>query len=101
MNACVNVQATTLRGAIGGLHGQFGVNQPNLWSAHMKFVCDLLILMFIVGTPCQAFVYEVGAFQISVVVFTFCQVVSRSPSSFLPSLRLWRGCVLGKWSALG
>jgi hypothetical protein len=43
--------ATDIRGWIGGFQALCMVGQPNLWSALMKFVVDLLILMFVVGNP--------------------------------------------------
>jgi hypothetical protein len=51
------------------------IGQPNLWSALMKFVVDLLILMFVFGNPFTAFMYEQGPFQAYVVVFTFLQCI--------------------------
>jgi hypothetical protein len=67
--------ATNIRGNIGGFQGQFYQNQPNLWAALMKFVCDLLIMMFVAGTPFTAFMYESGPFQIFVVVSSFLQSI--------------------------
>ena len=41
----------------------------------MKFVCDLLILMFVLGSPFQHFAYFLGPFQYYVFIFTFLQAV--------------------------
>ena len=35
-------------------------SQPNLWSALMKIVVDLLILMYVVGLPVTTFSYGQG-----------------------------------------
>jgi len=35
-----------------------GIEQPNLWSGMMKFVCDILIGMFVLGNPITSFLYE-------------------------------------------
>ena len=69
--------ATSIRGSIGGFQACFGIGQPNLWVALMKFVCDLLILMFVLGTPWQSFMYELPtkSFQVFVVAFTIIQTV--------------------------
>ena len=39
---------------------QMLVNQPNLWAGLMRFVCDLLILMYVVGNPFYRFVSELA-----------------------------------------
>ena len=36
------------------------MNQPNLWAGLMRFVCDLLILMYVVGNPFYRFVSELA-----------------------------------------
>jgi hypothetical protein len=65
----------SLRGHMQTWSGQFGISQPNLWAALMKFVCDLLILMFVLGSPFQHFAYFLGPFQYYVFIFTFLQAV--------------------------
>jgi hypothetical protein len=52
-------QLCGIRGAIMSLHDQFEVGQPNLWAALMKLVCDLLIMMFVVGSSFGSFLYQV------------------------------------------
>jgi hypothetical protein len=47
--------ATHIREQIGGFHAQFSQNQPNLWTALMVFVVDLLVLLFVLGTSFQVF----------------------------------------------
>ena len=42
------------------LQDQLIVNQPNLWAGLMRFVCDLLILMYVVGNPFYRFVSELA-----------------------------------------
>lgn len=59
-----------IRGAIGTLKDAFASNQPNLWAALMKFVCDVLVFMFVFGTPITNFTYSMGYFQVYVVLFT-------------------------------
>ena len=67
--------ATDVRGWIATINAMPMIGQPNLWSALMKFVVDLLILMFVFGNPFTAFMYEQGPFQAYVVVFTFLQCI--------------------------
>jgi len=67
--------ARDIRVRICTFQGQFYQNQPNLWAALMKFVCDLLIMMFVAGTPFMSFIYELGPFQFFVVVSSFLQSI--------------------------
>lgn len=41
----------------------------------MKFVCDLLIMMFVAGTPFTAFMYETGPLQYFVIISSFLQSI--------------------------
>lgn len=41
----------------------------------MKFVCDLLIMMFVAGTPFTAFMYEAGPLQFFVIISSFLQSI--------------------------
>jgi hypothetical protein len=66
---------TELRGWVGTLQGQLLINQPNLWAALMRLVCDLLIVMFVLGNPLTNFMYEIGPFQAYVFLFTVFQTV--------------------------
>ena len=59
--------ATSIRSSVGTFQAMFLQNQPNLWAALMKIVCDLLILFFVVGTAFQSFMYELRYLQVCVV----------------------------------
>ena len=64
-----------MAGSIGGIKGNLLTNQPNLWAALMRLVCDLLIVMFVIGNPATHFMYESGSFQFYVVLYTTCQTI--------------------------
>jgi len=57
------------------LKDQFMQNQPNMWAALMRAVSDILIIMFVLGTPYMAFDYNNGYFQSRVVVFACLQTL--------------------------
>jgi len=60
---------SVIRGSLATLEAQFYVGQPNLWTALMKLVCDLLVGMFIFGAAFSSFLYQLGPFQVYVLVF--------------------------------
>ena len=64
-----------IRGWMGAVSASALVNQPVLWSALMLLVCDLLVLLFVLGNPLASFMYEVGPFQSYVFFFTVLQTV--------------------------
>lgn len=59
------------RGSMSDLHDRYMVVQPNSWASLMKLMVDMLVFLYVVGTPFTAFVYEIGCIQIYVLVFTF------------------------------
>jgi hypothetical protein len=77
--------ATTIRGSVGTLRAHFDENQPNLWAALMKFVCDLLILMFLFGNPFINYLHKLGPVQFYVIVFTAFQTIPWLCSSAIVS----------------
>ena len=48
--------------------------QPNLWTALMRILLDLLILLFVVGSPFRFFLYDAGALQTNLVLCSFALV---------------------------
>ena len=66
---------THLRGAMGALTGNLLTNQPNLWAALMRLVCDILVIMFVFGNPFINFMFEAGPFQIYAFLFTTFQAI--------------------------
>jgi len=63
-------QLARLRGKMAAFHDMFTMNQPNLFASLMKIVVDMLVLLFVSGSPFTMFVYETGCFQVYVVFFT-------------------------------
>ena len=61
---------TAIRGEISAFNNTFSVGQPNLWAALMKFVCDLLIVLFVLGSSFESFLYQLGPFQYYSVIFS-------------------------------
>ena len=59
------------RGISTGLDVTLHLDQPSTWTALMSLVVDLLVLLYVFGTPFTAFVFEVGCFQVYVVMFSF------------------------------
>mmetsp|Transcript_28849 Transcript_28849/g.88450 ORF Transcript_28849/g.88450 Transcript_28849/m.88450 type:complete len:696 (-) Transcript_28849:628-2715(-) len=64
-----------LRGACGAFHDQFSTNHPNMWTALMKAVVDMLIFLYAIGMPAVGFVYSAGCFQPYCLAFTFFLVL--------------------------
>jgi len=64
-----------VRGGLGTLSANLIVNQPNLWAALMTLVCDLLIVMFVIGNPFTHFIYEMGPFQLYAFLYTLFQSI--------------------------
>lgn len=59
-----------IRSEVSAFNNLFAVGQPNLWAALMKLVCDCLILMFVLGSSFESFLYQLGPFQTYCVVFS-------------------------------
>ena len=59
-----------IRSEVSAFNNLFAVGQPNLWAALMKLVCDCLILMFVIGSSFESFLYQLGPFQSYAVVFS-------------------------------
>ena len=62
--------ACSIRGKLGSFNHHFALGEPNLWTALMKLVCDLLIMMFVIGAAFDSFLYQLGSFQTYVVLFS-------------------------------
>ena len=77
MSAAQRRQQLTLEtaGGLGTLSANLIVNQPNLWAALMTLVCDLLIVMFVIGNPFTHFIYEMGPFQLYAFLYTLFQSI--------------------------
>ena len=61
---------TAIRSEISAFNNGFSVGQPNLWAALMKFVCDLLVVLFVIGSSFESFLYQLGPFQYYSVIFS-------------------------------
>merc|ERR1712014_507081 len=65
-------QLARLRGKMAAFHDTFTLNQPNMFASLMTVVVDMLVLLFVIGSPFTMFVYDVGCFQYWAVIFAFC-----------------------------
>ena len=64
------IDAFDIRTHVASLNEHVFIGQPTLWAGLMKLVCDILILMFTVGSSFENFNYELGFLQPYVIIFT-------------------------------
>ena len=60
--------------------------QPNLWTALMKILLDVLVLLFVVSSPFRFFTYDAQAWQMFVLLCTFTLVF---PMVCVSTLIVW------------
>ena len=60
--------------------------QPNLWTALMKILLDVLVLLFVVSSPFRFFTYDEGEVQMFVLLCTFTLVF---PMVCVSTLIVW------------
>ena len=60
--------------------------QPNLWTALMKILLDVLVLLFVVSSPFRFFTYDAQAVQMFVILCTFTLVF---PMVCVSTLIVW------------
>jgi len=58
LGTAAQLACARLRGACAGFKDLFDVNHPNTWISLMRFVVDVLVLLFVIASPVNLFVVE-------------------------------------------